>query len=610
MDNASERMSLNEANAPVSPDTYSFGMFTLRRMGQIFKIIFSKRICILFLVLICLMALLEQYLTYNVGIIPSGFYKVLGDKNFKEFWYHVLKAVLLILAICFVLSCKTYILNVFYVASREILTDKLHLMYFTRNKFYILNTMRYDFTDNPDQRITQDVDKFTKQLSTVVGPFVVAPFTISYYSYTCYQTTGWVGPVAVFAVFLISVVINKVLIKPIMALVIKQEKCEGFFRFKHMHVRSNAESIAFQDANIAEMARSEYKLLDLIKTQQMLYLRQFSLDVAVNIFSYTGSIVSYLILAYPIFMGKYDNLTPSELSALISVNAFVAIYLISCFSSLINISTNISELGGLTHRICEILDTLKGDDSASDEELLRNSRMKLKPRSTGDVKDPVIELQNVTFSAPRDSKILISGISLHLRFGINLLISGKSSSGKTSLFRVIKGLWPIEEGKITRRLPFQPSLIFFLPQHPLLTDGSLIEQIVYPLEMPNDLKPKDEDIDSILKYIKYAELEHILLKAGLFDKVDWNWYDVLSPGECQRLSFVRLFCHKPKMAFLDEATSALDVELEEKLYKKCKELDITVISIGHRRSLVQFHDSFLHLDGVGGWTLSNEPPPS
>ncbi|GIY79920.1 lysosomal cobalamin transporter ABCD4 [Caerostris extrusa] len=112
-----------------------------------------------------------------------------------------------------------------------------------------------------------------------------------------------------------------------------------------MHVRSNAESIAFQDANIAEMARSEYKLLDLIKTQQMLYLRQFSLDVAVNIFSYTGSIVSYLILAYPIFSGKYDNLTPSELSALISVNAFVAIYLISCFSSLINISTNISELG-------------------------------------------------------------------------------------------------------------------------------------------------------------------------------------------------------------------------------------------------------------------------
>ncbi|GIY75935.1 lysosomal cobalamin transporter ABCD4 [Caerostris darwini] len=304
---------------------------------------------------------------------------------------------------------------------------------------------------------------------------------------------------------------------------------------------------------------------------------------------------------------KYDNLTPSELSALISVNAFVAIYLISCFSSLINISTNISELGGLTHRICEILDSLKGNDSASEAELIRNSRMRLKSRTSGDTSDPVIELQNVTFCAPRDSKILVSNISLQLSFGNNLLITGKSSSGKTSLFRVIKGLWPIEEGKITRKLPFQPSLIFFLPQHPLLTDGSLFEQIVYPLELAKDTKPKDEDIDSILSFIKYVELEHVLLKAGLFDKVDWNWYDVLSPGECQRLSFVRLFCHKPRMAFLDEATSALDMELEEKLYKKCSELGMTIISIGHRSSLVKFHDSFLHLDGVAGWTLSSEP---
>ncbi|GFU09517.1 ATP-binding cassette sub-family D member 4 [Nephila pilipes] len=607
MDNASERISLNEANVTVPPETHGFGIFTLRRIGQIFKIIFSKGICVLFLVLICLMALLEQYLVYNVGVIPSGFYKVLGDKNFKEFWFQVFKAMLLILAICFVLSCKTYILNVFYVTSRETLTDRLHILYFTQNKFYILNTMKYDFTDNPDQRITQDVDKFTKQLSTIVGPFVVAPFTISYYTYSCYQTTGWIGPVGVFAVFLISVIVNKILIKPIMALVMKQEKCEGFFRFKHMHVRTNAESIAFQDANIAEMARSEYKLLNLIKTQQILYLRQFALDVAVNIFSYTGSIVSYLILAFPIFTGKYDNLTPSELSALISVNAFVAIYLISCFSSLINISTNISELGGLTHRICEILDSLEGNNTVTDEELIRNSKMRLKLRSSGDASDPVIDIQNVTFSAPRDTRVLISNITLQLRFGTNLLISGKSSSGKTSLLRVIKGLWPIEDGKIYRRLPFQPSMIFFLPQHPLLTDGSLMEQIVYPLELPKDLKPKDEDTDSILQFLKYVELDHILLKAGLFDEVDWNWYDVLSPGETQRLSFVRLFCHKPKMAFLDEATSAVDIELEEKLYKKCKELDITVISVGHRSTLALFHNQFLHLDGQGGWSLSDEP---
>lgn len=383
MEEQTEQISLCEQNTPVPPKEHGFGIFTIRRLGRILKIIFSKGICVLFLILICLMALLEQYLVYNVGIVPSGFYKVLGEKDLIAFWYHLIKATLLILAICFVLSCKKYILNVFYVSSREILTDKLHGMYFSQNKFYILNTMQYDSTDNPDQRITQDIEKFCKQFSSVLAPFVIAPFTITYYSYNCYQTTGWIGPVGIFVIFLLSVLVNKLLIKPIMGLVIKQEKCEGFFRFKHMFVRSNAESIAFQNANYAEMSRSNHKLMDLIKVQQLLYLREFPLDVCVNIFSYMGSIVSYLILAYPVFAGKYDNLSPAELSALISVNAFVAIYLISCFSSLINISTNISELGGLVHRVCEIIDTLGVDKDKFDDDFEQDYKIKMESHNSG-----------------------------------------------------------------------------------------------------------------------------------------------------------------------------------------------------------------------------------
>lgn len=99
-------------------------------------------------------------------------------------------------------------------------------------------------------------------------------------------------------------------------------------------------------------------------------------------------------------------------------------------------------------------------------------------------------------------------------------------------------------------------------------------------------------------------MQHIVDRAGLNSKVDWNWIDVLSPGEAQRLSFIRLFYHKPKIAFVDEATSALGLEMEEKIYKKCKELNITIVSIGHRESLLKFHDQLLHLDGEGGWTLS------
>lgn len=379
MDKDIEKCSLNGTFKTVKEEDHGFGLFTIRRLFRLLKIIFSKRVCVIFIFLICLMSLLHQFLIYHVGILPSGFYRVLGAKNWNAFWMQLLKAVLLILAICFVLSCKQYIINIFNVTSREILTDKLHNFYFNNNQFYFINTFKYTFTDNPDQRITQDIDKFCTQFSSIIDPFVTAPFTITYYSYNCFQTTGWIGPVSVFIVFLISVTINKLIMKPIVSKVILQEKFEGFFRFKHMFVRTNAESIAFQDANYAEMARTDMKLFSLIKTQQSLYLRQFPLDVAVSFSAYVGSIISYLILAYPIFSGQYNDISSVELSALISQSAFVSIYLISCFSSLINLSQTISEIGGLTHRVCEILDILNINHAASDEEEQNGStKFKLK----------------------------------------------------------------------------------------------------------------------------------------------------------------------------------------------------------------------------------------
>lgn len=361
-----------------SEKKHGFGIYTLQCLHKLIKVIVSRRVNVTFLVLICLMALLEQYLVYNVGMLPSGFYKVLGDKSWNAFWMQLLKAILLILAICSVLACKKYITNIFYVTAREVLTNKLHLMYFCKHKFYYLNNYRYTLADNPDQRITQDVDKFCKKFSTIIEPFVIAPFTISYYSYKCYDMTGWIGPFSAFLIFLISATLNKILMKPVIKKVVSQEKCEGFFRFKHMHVRTNAESIAFQDANFAELSRADSKLFALVRVQQNLYLKEFPLNFAVSVFSYTGSIVSYLILAYPIFSGKYDNFSSVDLSQLISQNAFVSIYLISCFSSLINLSTTIGETGGLILRVCTILNILNESHETKDKD--NNScKFKLKP---------------------------------------------------------------------------------------------------------------------------------------------------------------------------------------------------------------------------------------
>lgn len=115
-----------------------------------------------------------------------------------------------------------------------------------------------------------------------------------------------------------------------------------------------------------------------------------------------------------------------------------------------------------------------------------------------------------------------------------------------------------------------------------------------------------EETDRLLTYLRTTRLDGLLDRIGGLDKpVDWNWYDVLSPGEMQRISFIRLLYHRPAMAFLDEATSALDAEMENLLYAAAVDLGVTLVSVGHRISLRTFHQSFLHLNGDGSWTLTH-----
>lgn len=113
-------------------------------------------------------------------------------------------------------------------------------------------------------------------------------------------------------------------------------------RYKHMQIRSNAESLAFLTGARLEEAKTNNKLDVLLKTQHSLYGRQFFLNLGVNMFDYLGSIISYLALAVPIFSGRYDNLSSAELSSLISQNAFVCIYLISTFSTLVDLSSSVT----------------------------------------------------------------------------------------------------------------------------------------------------------------------------------------------------------------------------------------------------------------------------
>lgn len=560
----------------------------------------------MFMTLLCV-ALLEQLVIYQVGLIPSQYYGVLGNKDLDGFKALTFLAVALIVLNSTLKSFDQFTCNLLYVSWRKDLTEHLHHLYFRARVYYTLNVLRDDI-DNPDQRISQDVERFCRQLSSMTSKLVISPFTLSYYTYQCFQSTGWLGPVSIFGYFILGTMVNKTLMGPIVAKLVQQEKLEGDFRFKHMQIRVNAEPAAFYRAGLVEHMRTDRRLQRLLQTQRELMSRELWLYIGINTFDYLGSILSYVVIAIPIFSGVYGDLSPTELSTLVSKNAFVCIYLISCFTQLIDLSTTLSDVAGYTHRIGELQEALLDMSRKShDCETLDESEWDLDKAPawpTAEPSDTAFLLDRVSILAPSSDKPLIKDLSLKICEGQSLLITGNTGTGKTSLLRVLGGLWESMKGSVQMLADFGPHGVLFLPQKPFFTDGTLREQVIYPLK---EIYPDSGSADDerIMRFLELAGLSSLVARTGGLDQpVDWNWYDVLSPGEMQRLSFTRLFYLQPKYAVLDEATSALTEEAESELYRIGQQLGMTFISVGHRPSLEKFHSWVLRLHGGGSWELT------
>ncbi|XP_045757186.1 lysosomal cobalamin transporter ABCD4 isoform X9 [Mirounga angustirostris] len=471
----------------------------LQRFLQIQKVLFpswSSQNALMFLTLLCV-ALLKQLVIYQVGLIPSQYYGVLGNKDLDGFKTLTFLAVVLIVLNSMLKSFDQFTCNLLYVSWRKDLTEHLHRFYFQGRVYYTLNVLRDD-VDNPDQRISQDVERFCRQLSSMASKLIISPFTLIYYTYQCFQSTGWLGPASIFGYFILGTLVNKMLMGPIVAKLVQQEKLEGDFRFKHMQIRVNAEPAAFFRAGHVEHVRTDRRLQRLLQTQRELMSKELWLYLGVNTFDYLGSILSYVVIAIPIFSGVYGDLSPTELSTLVSK---------------------------LLHRPHRPL-----------RHVLRCGWLHTQNRGTSG--DPAGHVPEV---------------------------AGWRGPGRE---RVGRG------------------------------------QVIYPLK---EIYPDSGSTDDerIMRFLELAGLSSLVTRTeGLDQQVDWNWYDVLSPGEMQRLSFARLFYLQPKYAVLDEATSALTEEVESELYRIGQQLGMTFISVGHRHSLERFHSLVLKLCGEGRWELT------
>ena len=215
------------------------------------------------------------------------------------------------------------------------------------------------------------------------------------------------------------------------------------------------------------------------------------------------------------------------------------------------------------------------------------------------VKSEGIKFDKVSIVTP-NGDILVHEIEFALEQGENLMIVGPNGCGKSSLFRMLGGLWPLWNGTL-----FAPSDndVFYIPQKPYLCVGTLRDQVIYPHSHAMMVQNGWSD-EKLLDLLDQVKLKYLLRKQGGWDSVK-DWFDVLSGGEKQRIAMARVFYHKPKFAILDECTSAVSVDVEGYMYTHCKNIGITLITISHRPSLWKYHEKKLAMDGRGGFEFGD-----
>ena len=251
-----------------------------------------------------------------------------------------------------------------------------------------------------------------------------------------------------------------------------------------------------------EQVKCEHFLDDLVSTQRSLILRQLGLKVSIYLCDYLGSILSFIALSIPLFAGLYNNLAPGELSKLISENSFFTIYLINCFTRLIDLAAVFSTFLGTAGRIAELYQWFKensGSSNTSPQQLATESTSTV---SVGSADLGVQNYQNSSSEAVEQSantaeedvffdcahlsvdtpecfakqRNIITDMSFQIRPKQNIIITGPSGTGKSSLMRVLKNIWPLSGGLVKRHLQLEnPNSVLFIPQKAVLTTGSLAE---------------------------------------------------------------------------------------------------------------------------------------
>jgi putative ATP-binding cassette transporter len=521
----------------------------------------------------------------NVGIsfIARNIDNALVAYKQDEFW-----KIVAIYAFCLVLALpiraiQSYLVPKLGLLWRQWLTGRLMNNYLSDRAYYVLNPNdeSIEEIDNPDQRISQDTDSFTAQsLGFTVGVFEAL---LTFFSFIIVL---WTISRDLALVLLAYSVLGTTLIviagRRLVHLRNLQLKLEANFRYGLVHIRDNAEAIAFYQGEQVELEEAERRLGGAISNFDRLIVWEAMISVIQRSYDYFSRFLPWIVIA-PLYFSKNVDF---------GVFGQAGIAFSQVFFSVSFIVNNIEQLAQFSASISR-LESFQGKVNAIASEASSGSEQKADaPPASSPAVDAIV-VKDADLVPPRSQRTLIRDLNLTVDNQQRLLVVGPSGCGKTSLLRLLSGLWPATTGSVERP---PTSELMFIPQKPYMLLGSLREQLCYP-QPPERFS--DSQLRHALEEVRLSELVTRYPDLGVKE----DWPRLLSLGEQQRLAFARLLLNSPRFVVLDEATSALDVATEKRLYELLVARDLAFVSVGHRPTLTAYHNTVLELDGTGAWRL-------
>jgi vitamin B12/bleomycin/antimicrobial peptide transport system ATP-binding/permease protein len=524
------------------------------------------------LLAVVLLTLAMVYLTVLLNQWNNAFYSALQDKNMPAFRGQLFRVTYLITIFIFLAVYQVYLNQMLEIRWRRWLTDR-YLRAWLSNDAYYRMQLQASETDNPDQRIAEDVHLlathtlalFTGGLRAVVTlvTFVAILWGLSgSLSVTVGEVSIRLPGYMVWVALIYAIVgtwVTDWLGRPLVRLNFERQRYEADFRFSLVRFRENAEGVALYRGEADELRGFRERFEEVVSNWWRIMLRQKRMTYFTSGYGLGAWIVPSIVAAPRYFRGELG------LGGLMqTAQAFQQVQ-----DALSFFVQSYKEVAAW----CAVVDRLAGFDRTLERVRLQAASgfRRVEGRPTH------LTVAGVDIYRP-DGQLLMANVNLSLRRGDTVLLTGASGSGKSTLIRAIAGIWPFGKGEI-RAAP--DARMLFLPQRPYLPIGVLRDVVSYPM-------PAGGVDDATLREM----LEAVgLIELGVHLDEPAHWALRLSPGEQQRIAIARALVQKPEWLFLDEATSAVDEAAETRLYRLLRERlsETALFSIGHRATLHAFH---------------------